>query len=111
MKFLQGDIVTIDFPFKDMVGSKIRPCVVVSNSLVNKSNDLIVAAITSTERNDTFTFKLTKNILTHALHSEGCEVRCNTLFSVEKEKVLKKISSIKTDQTVALKTKIITFFN
>ena len=97
MKLSQGDIVLVNFPFSDLSDSKRRPAIVVSNAHVNKTSDIILAAITSTIRNDEFSFSLPNTILTTPMHST-CEVRCHVLFTADKTVVIKKISALKTKQ-------------
>ncbi|MCB9046362.1 MAG: type II toxin-antitoxin system PemK/MazF family toxin [Chitinophagales bacterium] len=94
-KYLQGDIVIVNFPFTDHEGSKPRPAIVVSNSRVNKSTDVILAAITTTLLNDDFSYPINKKKLTTPLHNEFCEVRCHKLFLAEKSIIIKKISALK----------------
>jgi mRNA interferase MazF len=94
MKLFQGDIVLVSFPFSDLSANKLRPAIVVSNAVVNKTSDVILAAITSTPRNDEFSFGLPASILTFPMHTI-CEVRCHALFTAEKSIVQKKISSLK----------------
>ncbi len=43
----QKDIVLIPFPYSDLTGSKQRPALIISNSLVNKTEDRICCLITS----------------------------------------------------------------
>jgi mRNA interferase MazF len=46
--YKQGDILLISVPFTDLTSSKKRPVLVLSNDEFNyKSEDIIVAAITS----------------------------------------------------------------
>ncbi|WP_456424001.1 type II toxin-antitoxin system PemK/MazF family toxin, partial [Thermococcus sp.] len=48
LKFNQGDIVLLELPFTDYLGSKLRPVLVVSSDELNSiSNDLVVLKITS----------------------------------------------------------------
>jgi mRNA interferase MazF len=47
MSYTQGDVVLVPFPFTDLSDSKIRPAIVVSNKLVNRSDDVILAQITT----------------------------------------------------------------
>lgn len=56
--YTRGDIVLIPFPFTDLTASKLRPAIVVSNSNVNKTTDLILAQITSEIKNDNFSFEI-----------------------------------------------------
>lgn len=43
----KGDVVKIEFPFSDGVGSKIRPSLVISNDEVHDIGDVLVVQITS----------------------------------------------------------------
>lgn len=43
----QKDIVLIPFPYSDLTGSKQRPALIISNELVNKTQDRICCLITS----------------------------------------------------------------
>jgi mRNA interferase MazF len=94
MNFFQGDIVVLPFPFADQSDSKPRPALVISNSKVNKTRDIILAQITSTPRNDEFSFVITDTIVTHSLR-EYSEIRCHKIFTADKNLVTKKISKIK----------------
>lgn len=43
MFYNQGDVVLLPFPFTSQQGSKVRPGIIVSNSLVNdKSTNVII---------------------------------------------------------------------
>lgn len=61
----QGTIVLVPFPFSDNPAiSKKRPAIIISNSLVNSGQDVMLAAITSQIRNDKFSFLLDNQDLT-----------------------------------------------
>jgi len=47
MRFKQGDIVTVNFPFSDLTNTKKRPALVVSKSKVNNTGDYLLVQITS----------------------------------------------------------------
>ncbi len=106
MKLFQGDIVVVQFPFSDQLGSKVLPAIVVSNSRINKTSDVVLAAITSKYRDDGFSFFLQNEFLTRPLHRNDCEVRCNNLFTAEKSVILKKISALKPEKHLELFEKI-----
>lgn len=93
-KLLQGDIVLMPFPMTDLAESpKPRPAIVISNKIVNKTNDVILAAMTTTIRNDEFSFSINPKDLTHPL-ANG-EIRCHKLFTAKKSIIIKKISALK----------------
>jgi mRNA interferase MazF len=103
--YLQGDIVLIKFPFSDLTGSKLRPAVIVSNSVVNKTKDIILAQISSEITNDEFSILIEDSHVTYSLR-EACEVRCQKLFTAEKSIVKQKISSFKLSNYPLIREKI-----
>ncbi len=81
--YLQGDIILIKFPFSDLSDAKLRPALVISNSKVNRTEDVILAQISSNITNDEFSFLIDKSKVTRPLN-DYCEVRCNKLFTANK---------------------------
>ena len=43
----QRDIVLMSFPYSDLTGAKLRPALILSNSLINRTDDRICCLITS----------------------------------------------------------------
>lgn len=107
--FFQGDIVLVHFPFTDGKRSKPRPAIVISNSIVNKTNDVILAQITSTLRNDDFSFELEEAQLSHSLRKPS-EVRCHKVFVMEKKLIIKKISRLESNGFDGLRKKVFKMF-
>src|SRR5690606_19264765 len=82
----------VPFPFSsDPTKLKVRPAIVISNSSVNSSRDIILAGITSHLWQDKFSFPLDNSMLTQPL-PRASEIRCHYLFTVEKTVVIKEIS-------------------
>ncbi len=94
MKFNQRDIVFVDFPYTDLSGSKLRPAVIISTELVNDTGDYVCLQITSKEYSDGMFFHIHEKHLTVPLKLQS-GIRLNKIFSVNKNKVLRKISSFK----------------
>ena len=94
--YKQGDIIAVNYPFSDNPAlSKLRPAIVISNTLSNNSdNDLLIAPITSILRNDIFSMQLVDNQLTISL-PENSEIRCNKITTLRKSLVIRKISALK----------------
>ena len=42
MKYQQGDVISVPFPFTDLSTSKPRPALVLSNNLVAGTEDVII---------------------------------------------------------------------
>ncbi len=104
--YLKGDIVLVPFPFSDLTNSKVRPAIVISNSIVNKTEDIILAQITSNLHGDAFSYNIDDKFLTHTLNGRS-EVRCNKLFTTAKSIIRKKVSSLKTEKHRELIAKIV----
>lgn len=106
MNYDQGDIVLVPFPFTIGTSSKVRPAIVVSNSTVNITQDVILAQITSKPRRDSFTYNLENDKLSDSLNLSS-QVRCHKIFVVQKTLIHKKISSLNQIGISELKEKII----
>ena len=105
-KYFQGDIVLINFPFTDGESAKKRPAVVVSNSYINSTKDVILAPITSKPVYNNLVFSINKDSIDKPLDIGECEVKCHALFTIEKTQILQKLSKIKTARLSALIDKI-----
>lgn len=95
MKYYQGDIVLIPFPFTDLSASKQRPTVIISKDSANKQN-YIVAKITSVIREDRFSFFIAPSDIDRELRFDS-EVRTNEIFTVSPTIIKKKFASFKKD--------------
>src|ERR1035437_1435005 len=104
--YLKGDIVLIAFPFSDLTSNKVRPAIVVSNSIVNKTTDIILAQITSNIHSDDFSFLIEDSYVSRSLNGKS-EIRCNKLFTGAKSIIKKKISSLRSDKHPELIDKIV----
>lgn len=101
----QGDIVLLPFPYSDLSGSKVRPCIVISNSILDTSSDVIVAQITSVSRNDGFDFLLENRNLTNSLERVSY-VRTCKIFTCEKSTIFRKLSKLNSPTLEILLEKI-----
>ena len=91
MKYFQGDIVLVPFPFSNQSGSKARPAVVVSGPTLNKSNDVMLAMITSNATGNNFQFLFSNKDIERPLDYASA-VKCDRLFVAEKTLIHKRIS-------------------
>ena len=91
---LKGNVVTIQFPFSDLTGSKKRPALIVADW---GSNDVILAQITSVVHKDNYAIYLNdKDFLNGSLKKESY-VRPNKLFTADKSTFLQNIGVLNTD--------------
>jgi mRNA interferase MazF len=93
MKYSQGDIILLPYPFTDLSNTKQRPAVIISKDSVNKQN-FIVAKITSVIRGDRFSFPIAPIDIDRELKYDS-EVRTNEVFTVSKTLIIKKFASFK----------------
>ncbi len=103
--FKQGDIVLVPFPFTDLKQSKPRPAVVVSKTIVNDSQDVILAQISSKQLIDNFSFPIVPSELTYPLKKIS-QVRCHKIFTIQKSLIYKTISRFKDKQRKDMLIKI-----
>jgi mRNA interferase MazF len=93
MKYSQGDIILLPYPFTDLSNTKQRPAVIISKDSVNKQN-FIVAKITSVIRGDRFSFPIAPIDIDRELKYDS-EVRTNEVFTVSQTLIIKKFASFK----------------
>ena len=89
----QRDIVLVPFPYTDLTATKRRPALIISNSLINKSEDRICCLITSNSNN--------RGTLISANEFESGKlpfkswIKPNRLFSVNEKIIVKRLCTIK----------------
>jgi mRNA interferase MazF len=89
--FARGDIVSVPFPFTDLSRSKLRPAIVLSNDRMNSSGDVIVAMITSKDKDDGFSIPIPSDALTIALPRPSY-IRFNRVVTLDESLIDKKLS-------------------
>lgn len=89
----QGDIVLIPFPYTDLTGLKKRPAIVISNKLLNNSEDRICCLITSNEPIDSGIL-IEKDCLKDGSLPFKSWVKPHRIFTINKKIVDKKLCSV-----------------
>ena len=93
--YRQRDILITRFPFSDLVGSKVRPVLVLSNDSYNRRfSDLLICAITSGLRPHEYAASLGTKDLEQGVLKVESRVRADTITSIEQQIVLKKIGRL-----------------
>lgn len=97
MPYHQGDIVIVPFPYTDQTDSKPRPAIIVSNSVVNNSRDVICVQLTTQDvAGDSICSISSINITTPFRpphHTQN--VVCKKVLVIEKSLIRKKISEVR----------------
>ena len=97
--YRQRDVLLTRFPFSDLVGSKVRPVLVLSNDDYNrKFSDFLICAITSNPRPHEYAAELTAKDLEQGMLKVESRIRADTITSIEQEIVLKRIGRVKKEK-------------
>ena len=109
--YRQREILLTRFPFSDLVGSKVRPVLVLSNDSYNRRHpDLLICAITSSSRPHEYAVNLTTGDLERGLLKVESKVRADTITSMEQGIVFKRIGRVakpKYQQVISLVQRLI----
>lgn len=91
----QKDIILVPFPFTNLIESKIRPVIIISNDKINfKSLDCIVIPLTTVMKEAPYSFTLTNNDLNSGELIQDSMLRVDHVFTIEKESIIKKIGTV-----------------
>ncbi|MCE4610285.1 MAG: type II toxin-antitoxin system PemK/MazF family toxin [Desulfurococcales archaeon] len=102
-KYKQGDIVVLELPFTDLLGSKLRPVLVLN--AVDLGDDIIVAKITSSP--GLYRIPITQSDLTIGrLKKEPSYVDCSSIFTVEKKLVVKIVGRLAEEALLKVKKEL-----
>ncbi len=102
MKISQKEIVLIPYPFSNLEEKKVRPALVISNNLFNnKSQDCLLAPLTSIIKDEPFSILIEQKDLNSGKLIRQSRVRLDKIFVIEKNKIVFKIG-ILNEQTFNL---------
>lgn len=88
----QRDIVLIPFPYSDLTGSKQRPALIISNSLLNKTQDRICCLVTTnSHENDVL---IEKNSFDEWKLPFKSWIRSHRIFTIDTRIVKRKLCRI-----------------
>lgn len=104
-RFVNGEVVILNFPFSDLSGQKKRPAIVVTKL---SGNDIRLCQITSKEnRHDEYSLELSNDDFEYGnLTINNSLIRANFLFTADRELILNKIGKINNFKLTQVKTKI-----
>jgi len=106
-KYKQGDIVVLELPFTDLLGSKLRPVLVLN--AIDFGDDTIVAKITSFP--GLHRIPITQSDLAIGrLKKEPSYIDCSSIFTVEKKLVVKAVGRLAEEPLLKVKEKLSNIF-
>ena len=92
----QGDIVLVPIPFSDLSSNKKRPVIIISNDSYNsKTDDVLVAAITSNLEVKDYTIFISNEDLSAGELKVDCIIRIDKLYSLSQNIIVTKLGTAK----------------
>jgi mRNA interferase MazF len=105
--YKKWDVILVPFPFTDLTTNKKRPALIVSNNDYNKSDNLVIALITSNIRDSHEDYKIIK--WSDAGFPKESVIKMK-FATVDKSIVVRKLGKLKKEDIDSFKTKLIAFF-
>ena len=93
-KYLQRDIVLIEVPFSEGKKTKIRPVLIISNSLLASVNEFVFLPLTGTRFKDNLEIHLNDKMVITDLPKESY-IRINKIASIDKSLILRRVNELK----------------
>ena len=91
----QGDIVLIPIPFTDLSSQKRRPVIVISNNSYNdKTDDIVVVAMTSNPETVDYSFTVTSSDLEKGTLNRPGKVRVDKIYTLSQSIVVKTFGRV-----------------
>ena len=110
-KLKQREMVLIPIPFSDLKSKKRRPVIVISNDSYNqKTEDIVVVAVTSNIEKKDYTLLITQNDLEDGNLPKDSMIRVDKIYALSQLIVVKRLGEIKQEtfgHIVALLNKLI----
>lgn len=98
IRFEQGEIVFVPFPFTNLASIKKRPVLVISNTGYNKvSSDFISCGITSNMKEAGHSVFIYSKDLTTGFLPKPSRIKVNVIFTLEKSIAIKSFGKVKDD--------------
>lgn len=109
--FKQGDTVLVPYPFTDEETEKKRPALILSsNQLHNNYRVMIMSPITGTIREEDGEVKIAGAEIAYSGLAKESVVRTQILFSVNNDRVIKKLGTVPEAILKKVLTKVINNF-
>ena len=107
MNYSRGEIVWVKFPFSDASATKLRPALIISNNLVNRTGDYLLMQITSKLRSDDLSFVIKEEFYTGLPLLKESELRIHKIFILNEILMAGSITNVSSDFMKSVITKLI----
>ncbi|MGI0088422.1 MAG: type II toxin-antitoxin system PemK/MazF family toxin [Nitrosotalea sp.] len=95
IRFEQGEIVLVPFPFTNLASSKKRPVLILSKSSYNKrSSDFVCCGITSNIKSVDHSVLVQSKDLVKGFLPKPSRIKVSTIFTLEKSIVIRYLGKV-----------------
>lgn len=94
MTYNRGEIVWVKFPFSDASSGKLRPALITSNNLVNKSGDYLLMQVTSRLGNDDLSLLIEEKDFIHSPLLKQSELRLHKIIILNNLLIAGRITTV-----------------
>lgn len=105
--FKKWEVILVPFPFTDLTTNKKRPALIISHNDYNKSENLVIALITSNIRDSYEDYKIVK--WTEAGLPKESVIKMK-FATVDKSIIVRKLGKLKKEDIDSFRTKLLAFF-
>lgn len=106
-RFVKGDIVVLPFPYTDFSSVKKRPALVIATL---KGNNVILAQVTTNQRDDEDLISLTKNDFTSGFLKCDSFIMVSLIFTADTSRVEYKVGKLKQEKIKEVENKLCEIF-
>jgi len=106
-RFVKGDIVVLPFPYTDFSSVKKRPAVVIATL---KGQNVILAQITTNQRNDEDLVSLAKKDFASGSLSSDSFIMASLIFTADNSRIEYKAGKIKPEKIKEVQNKLCEIF-
>ncbi len=112
IRFENGEVVMVPFPFTNLSETKRRPVLVLSNFDHNvASRDFISCGITSNLRNRSFSVLLDPSDMMEGVLPVRSRIKYDKIFTLEKRLVIKKVGKISAEKLSQVRESLISLLS
>ena len=92
----QQELIWVRLPYSSLTKAKIRPAVIISNNVYNKSHqDVVVCAITPNVKQTTYSVLIDQKSLSNGNLPIKSRIKADKVMQIEKSLILKPFAKLK----------------
>ena len=87
----QKSIILVPFPYSDQSGKKVRPALILSNPSFNKTEDVIICALTSNIKERPYSIIIGSKDTVNKKLIDTSQIRLDAITRIKKSLIIKEI--------------------